>query len=160
VIDRRGLLLAAAGAPVRPGDRELIGALLRRARRLEALYAAGLDEADLTGEPRHLVATFRNQCADHVDELTFVYVRLGGRPPSDASPAPKPPRRRAFLRLAARREAAAVRGCLEALPEIHNERVRRRLGPIMASHAQHLALLRELIGDDPIPFAFEQGRVR
>lgn len=129
------------------GDSELIELELVLERRLAGLYGrAGFAAAELFGE----------HCREHVRGLELALRNRGGRPkgggtaPSGAADAA------AALRL----ETEAVAACYRATGEVRDGRLLPAFAAIMASHGQHLVVLREALGRDPIPTALETGSVQ
>ena len=61
------------------------------------------------------------------------------------------------LRLAMRLEQHAVAAHLVAVQKTHDAVLLRAIAGILASDAQHLVLLRQLLRENPLPSAFERG---
>lgn len=97
-------------------------------RVLERLFASQ------TGEDRPLPPT-RNQIAGLDD--------LGGE--------------REALRLALRLEQEAIAAHLDAIRLYRNPLMLRLIAGAMGTDAQHLVMLRGLLGEEPVPAAFERG---
>ena len=65
--------------------------------------------------------------------------------------------RRGALRLAERIEDAVVATHLDTARLTRNSTILKLVGGAMGSDAQHLVMLRELLGEAPAPDAFERG---
>lgn len=151
---RRAFARAAAGvlalAVARPrtalaqsdGDSELIAALIELERRLERAYGAGDSATD---------RLFETHSREHAEGLEQALRNRGGRPPEEPPPAGGAP-----LEL----ESRAVASCHHAIGELRDGRLLPTFAAIIANHGQHLVVLRERAGRDPIPTAFETGRVQ
>lgn len=150
---RRTFARAAAGvlalALARPratlaqgdGDSELIAALIELERRLERAYGAAGSATD---------ELFATHSREHAEGLEQALRNRGGRPPEGPAAGGAP------LEL----EARAVASCHRAIGELRDGRLLPTFAAIMANHGQHLVVLRERAGRNPIPAAFETGRVQ
>jgi hypothetical protein len=144
-----GALLFGRPAPAlaQPDDRDLLERALAVERRLAALYSrADFDQARLFGE----------QCREHVSGLELALRNRGGRPRTGPDPAPAENGRAAALRL----ETDAVAACFRATGGVRDGRLLPAFAAIMANHGQHLVVLREALGRDPLPNPLETGGVQ
>jgi rubrerythrin len=66
-------------------------------------------------------------------------------------------RREEALRLAMRLEQRAVAAHLAAVQKTHDAVILKDVAGILGSDGQHLVLLRQLLGQQPLPSAFERG---
>ncbi|MEA2375131.1 MAG: hypothetical protein QOD53_1594 [Thermoleophilaceae bacterium] len=66
-------------------------------------------------------------------------------------------RREDALRLAMRLEQRAIAGHLAAVQKTHDAVILKATAGILGSDGQHLVLLRQLLGQEPLPSAFERG---
>jgi hypothetical protein len=142
-----GLLpLALARAPAalaqRADDGELIEELIELERRLALVYDGGGSAAD---------NLFARHSREHAEGLEQALRNRGGRPP-------EPPR--AAGGSALQLEQRAVAACNRAAGELRDTRLLPTFAAIMANHGQHLVVLRQALGRDPIPAAFETGGVQ
>ena len=150
----------AAGRPL-PGpadDAELLNAALDLEHLAVAAYAEGARVA--RGGVGRLMRDFRDHERDHADELRALIRDLGA--------TPKPARKdydfrtlrsnRDVLRFAAELEATAVAAYIDALPRLSQPELRGVAGAIVTVEAEQLAVLRENLGEDPVPAAFVTGR--
>jgi hypothetical protein len=129
------------------GDSALIEAAIELEQRLALLYERErFAEAELFATHSH----------EHVRGLGLALRNRGGRPPAAPRAAGARPGPAGALAL----ETAAVGACHGAIGELRDERLLATFAAIMANHGQHLVVLRETLGRDPIPTAFEPGRVQ
>ncbi len=105
---------------------------------------------------------FRGQEQAHVDALTKAIRGVGGETDAEASEleAPDPQTQEEALRYAYEEENAALGQVLDAVPHLNTPAPRILAAALVASHAQHVAVLRQLLGDGlarSVPEAFETG---
>lgn len=140
-------------------DVELLNAALAQELTTIAAYERGL--ARLHGPALVLARQFRGQELAHVDALTKAIRGLGGETDAEASELESPPKSRAeALVLAYEEENAALAQALDAVPDLQNAAPRTLAAALAASHAQHLALLRQSLGASQaasVPEPFESG---
>jgi hypothetical protein len=139
-------VLALARSPAafaQAGDNELIERLLGLERRLAAVYGRGGSASD---------SLFAEHSREHAKGLELALRNRGGRPPATGGQ----PDGGSALEL----EAEAVAACYRACGELRDTRLLPTFAAIMANHGQHLVVLREARGRDPIPSAFETGHVQ
>ena len=153
---RRDLALAAAAlACARPAaalaqataDVAMLERAIEIERRLDIAYGGepgeGLDQAPL----------FARQCRAHARGLEIALRNRGGRVPPDGGSVPV-----AANVLAIENEAVGLYH--DAIGEVGDERLVPIFAAVMANHGQHLVVLRQRLGRDPIPVAFETGSVQ
>jgi hypothetical protein len=111
-----------------------------------------------------VAAQFRGQDQAHVDALTKAIRGIGGETDAEAAeleePAPKT--REDALLLAYEMENASLSSALDANPHLQTTAPRMLAPALAASHAQHLAALRQLLGESlagSVAGAFETGDV-
>jgi hypothetical protein len=154
-LGRRDLVLgsAAAGAAlVQPAparaQRGTDESILEQALATEESLVIKYD-----GERFAEASLFARHCRDHLRGLRMALRNRGGRlKPNGGSVA-----------AAARPidlEDFAVRFYHEAIGELDDTRLLPLFAAIMANHGQHLVVLRQRLGRDPIPTAFETGSVQ
>lgn len=167
-----GAVLGAASAPALLGARTSSAAadddarILAGAIRLEqtavVVYATAATSG-LLGRRLGVVARrFRDHEQEHADALTVALRQLGGRPP-------RPPRpsqiaglgalrsREQVLSFAVELELRAVAAYYEAHQKLTDPALLRTGAQIMANEGQHLVVLRQALGRQPLPDAFETG---
>ena len=159
-LDRRRLLGAAAAsvgaalvAPATASGADRDVEFLRDAVAFEQRLALALATASV---PRRLTAQarlFADHAHDHARTLTSALRARGGTP---APPAARGPRAiaPALLRL----EEEAVGLYHRALGELRDTQLVLFMGSAMTGHAQELVVLRQALGQEPLPHAFESGR--
>ncbi len=145
-----GLLLLLGGAAAAPaqlrGDRPIVAAALAAEEALLRVYeGAGGGGAAEGGIARR----FAEQQREHVAALSQI---LGQRPdaPGDGGGGD-------FLREAIRLEEDAIAAYYEAHQRLSDSALIKLGAGIMANHGQHLVVLREALGQDPVPEAFATG---
>jgi rubrerythrin len=104
----------------------------------------------LRGPALAVARQFRGQEQAHVDAVTKAIRGVGGETEAEASefeaPGPKSPEE--ALRFAYEEENAALGQALEAAPHLNTSAPRMLAAALAASHAQHIAVLRQLLGED------------
>lgn len=105
---------------------------------------------------------FRGQDQAHVDAVTRAIRGVGGETDAEAAefedPAPKD--REDALLLAYETENASLAEALDATPHLNTGAPRTLAAALAASHAQHVAVLRQLLGSGlaaSVPAPFETG---
>lgn len=134
------------------------------AQELTSVDAYGRVLPLLGGEALVVARQFRGQEQAHVDAVTKTIRGVGGETEAEASEpeTPGPKSREDALRLAYEEENAALAEALDAAPHLLTPAPRMLVASLAASHAQHIAVLRQLFGDDltqAVPEAFETGDV-
>ena len=147
-------LLATRNAFAQADDDEQIVAT---AVGLEQVLAEAYDRS--TGQLSGFARLFRNQEREHERVLSVALRALGGRPG-------EPPRDRlqGLGGAASQRatflielENAAVAGYLDAHRRLKDAALMKTMSSILGNEAQHLVVLRDLAGQEPVPSAFEYG---
>jgi hypothetical protein len=118
----------------------------------------------LRGQGLVVTSQLRGQDQAHVDAVTKAIRGIGGETDAEAAeleePAPKT--REDALLLAYEMENASLAEAFDATPHLQTSAPRMLAAALAASHAQHVATLRQLLGVDltaSIPGAFETGDV-
>jgi hypothetical protein len=170
-----GGLAAAASAPaLRRATAALAGTdgdagVLERTLHLEQtagfVYDTARRSRRLSAPLRSALRLFADQEGEHVARLVFELDRLGGTPP------PKPVRvaqvpglapalaggRRTILEFAVAQEESIVAAYHRAQSDLADAKLMATTATMMANAGQHLAALREALGENPVPNAFETG---
>lgn len=141
-------------------DVEVLNDALAQELTTVAAYRQGL--ALLRGSTLALAGEFHGQDQAHVDALTKAIRGLSGEVEAEASEleSPGPKNRADALVLAYEEENAALAAALNAAPSLHTSAPRTLAASLAASHAQHLAILRQALGAslaEAAPAAFESG---
>ena len=141
-------------------DVEVLNDALAQELTTVAAYQQGL--ALLRGPTLAVVGEFRGQDQAHIDALTKAIRGLGGEVEAEASELepPGPKSRTDALVLTYEEENAALAEALNAAPSLLTPAPRTLVASLAASHAQHLAVLRQTLGSslaEAVPAAFESG---
>ncbi len=142
-------------------------AVLSRAVGLEqtavVAYGAALGAGTLGPDLQATVRRIRGQERQHAAALTAALRKLGGSPPRP----PRPGEIRGLRALRTQNEIAAfaielenmvVAAYYQGQQKLREPALLRTTAQIMASEGQHLVVLRQALGRDPVPQAFETGR--
>lgn len=118
----------------------------------------------LHGGSLAVAGQLRGQNQAHLDAITKAIRGVGGETEAEASEleTPGPKDREEALLLAYEEENAALSEALDATPHLNTSAPRTLTASLAASHAQHLAALRQLLGANlaaSVPDAFETGDV-
>ena len=156
------LLRARYALAAARGDAQIVRGALVLEQTAVVAYGAALDGGALRGELAATVGRIRRQEREHARALGAALARLGGT-------APAPPRReevrglaglrtrRDVLSFAIELENMAVAAYYEAHQRLREPGLLRTGAQIMANEGQHLVVLRQALGRDPVPRAFETG---
>ena len=169
-----GAVLGAALVPALLSVRQVFAAapqndagILASAIRLEntavAAYAAALKSGVLTPQFRRTAALFGRQEAEHAAALTAALKSLGGTPPAgtDAkllAPLKSARSQQQVAQFAIELETMAVAAYYDASKKLRQARLLQTSAQIMSNEGQHLAVLRQALGTNPVPHAFENGK--
>ena len=179
---RRGLQLggaaiAASSIPLLLSVRDAFAkatgdaAILEDAITLERVavlaYGSAIDSGLLAPAVLRTARRFRDHEQQHADTLVTALRDLGGIPPAPPKPGADVEKvvkgldaarsQAALLGLAIELETAAIAAYHDAHAKLIETRLLQTGASIMASEGQHLAVLRTLAGEDPLPNAFEDG---
>ncbi|HEU4736249.1 MAG TPA: ferritin-like domain-containing protein [Solirubrobacterales bacterium] len=116
----------------------------------------------LRGRPRALAEQLRGQDQAHLDAINRAIRGVGGETDAEAAEfePPGPKSEEEALLLAYEEENAALGEALDAVPNMNTSAPRTLAAALAASHAQHLVVLRQLLGASfaaSVPEAFETG---
>jgi rubrerythrin len=168
-----GALLAATSIPLLLGVRNAFAqeedddaAILEAAIRLEQTAVVAYDTAAGSGlldaATTRVAELFRDQEQEHADALTTALDQLGGSAPRP--PAPDAIEGLGDLRsqaevanFAIELETMAVAAYYDAHQKLQTAELLQTGASIMANEGQHLVVLRQAVGKDPVPNAFETG---
>lgn len=141
-------------------DVEVLNAVLSQELTAVDSYARVLPR--LRGRALAVASEFRGQSQAYVDAVTKTIRGVGGETDAEAAEleGPAPKTREDALLLAYETENASLREALDATPHLNNAAPRTLAAALAASHAQHVAALRQLLGSGlvaSVPDAFEAG---
>src|SRR5688572_32542479 len=149
--------LAARGASGESDVRILNTAL---AAELEAIaaYQVGAESGLLQKPVLDLAVTFQGHHKEHADVLAKTVAKLGGKPVAARAkyifPTDKLKSQADVLRFAATLEKGAVSAYLGAVPIFGNRDLSKAAASILGDEAMHWAVLRQAVGEVPVPGAF------
>src|SRR5688572_13816900 len=149
--------LAARGASGESDVRILNTAL---ASELEAVaaYQVGAESGLLQKPVLQLAVTFQSHHKAHAQVLAATIEKLGGRPVGAkakyAFPVETLKTQADVLRFAASLEKGAVSAYLSAVPVFADRELSRAAASILGDEAMHWAILRQAVGEEPVPGAF------
>ncbi len=123
-----------------------------------AAYQVGADSGLLQKPVLDLAVTFQGQHKAHADTLSKTIAKLGGKPVSAKDkytfPTDKLKTQADVLGFAATLEKGAVSAYLGAVPVFGNRDLAKAAASILGDEAMHWAILRNALGEAPVPTAF------
>jgi ferritin-like protein len=143
-------------------DVEVLNTVLSQELTTVGAYEQAL--ALLSGGSLAVAGQLRGQDQAHLDAITKAIRGVGGETEAEASEleSPGPEGRQEALLLLYEEENAALGQALDGAPHLNTPAPRMLAASLAASHAQHLAVLRQLMGGGlaaSVPDAFETGDV-
>jgi len=163
------VLLAACSddtkSPVRGPDEsdladvEILNGALDLELMAVAAYKAGA--AKLRGERLGIVKVFLEQEQEHADGLGAAIEDFEGQPnrAKNAYDFPLLRTESDVLRFAVDLENTAIAAYIDALPKLSDRDLRATAASIITNEAEHVSILLDSLGRDPVPSAFVNGRV-
>ena len=130
------------------------------AAELEAIaaYGVGAGSGLLKGSVLALATTFQGHHKQHADVLAGAVKRLGGTPSESKQaygfPVETLKTQNDVLKFAAGLEKGAVSAYLGAVPLFKDRELAKAAASILGDEAMHWAVLRQAVGDEPVPAAF------
>ncbi|MDT3678561.1 MAG: DUF4439 domain-containing protein [Burkholderiaceae bacterium] len=150
--------LAAGQASDPAQDARILNTALGAELEAIAAYQVGADSGLLQKPVRDLALTFQGHHKAHADLLAATVSKLGGKPvsakPEYIFPTDKLKTQADVLRFAAGLEQGAVSAYLGAVPLFDNRDLSKAAASILGDEAMHWAVLRNALGDAPVPAAF------
>jgi hypothetical protein len=123
-----------------------------------AAYQVGAESGLLQKPVLDLAVTFQGHHKAHADVLAGTIRKLGGDPVAAkakyAFPTEKLKTQEDVLRFAAGLEKGAVSAYLGAVPKFADRELARAAASILGDEAMHWAILRNAVGEVPVPSAF------
>lgn len=123
-----------------------------------AAYQVGAESGLLEPDALKLAVQFQGQHKEHVDLLAATVEKLGGNPTAKKAsygfPVDKLETQEDVLRFAAGLEKGAVSAYLGAVPILGSGDLARAAASILGDEAMHWAVLRYVLGENPVPHAF------
>jgi rubrerythrin len=130
------------------------------AAELEAIaaYQVGAESGLLQKPVLELAVTFQGHHKEHADVLAKTVSKLGGSPVVAKAkytfPTEKLKSQADVLRFAASLEKGAVSAYLGAVPVFGDRELAKAAASILGDEAMHWAILRNAVGEAPVPSAF------
>ena len=123
-----------------------------------AAYQVGAESGLLLKPVLGLAVTFQGHHKEHADVLAKTIAKLGGTPVAAKSkytfPTETLKTQNDVLRFAATLEKGAVSAYLGAVPVFGNRDLAKAAASILGDEAMHWAVLRNALGESPVPSAF------
>jgi rubrerythrin len=123
-----------------------------------AAYTVGAKSGLLQKPVLDLAVTFQGHHKEHADVLAKTIQKLGGKPVAAKAqysfPTDQLKNQTDVLRFAAGLEKGAVSAYLGAVPLFAQRELSKAAASILGDEAMHWAVLRQAIGEQPVPSAF------
>jgi rubrerythrin len=150
--------LAAKSGGASATDVQILNTALGAELEAIAAYQAGAQSQLLQGPVLDLALTFQGHHKAHADVLAASVEKLGGKPAQAKAtygfPVDQLKSQADVLRFAAKLEQGAVSAYLGAVPLFGNRDLAKAAASILGDEAMHWAILRQAIGEAPVPTAF------
>lgn len=147
-----------ADAATAEGDIKILNTALGAENEAIAAYQVGADSGLLQPDALKIAVMFQSQHKAHADVLGSTVKKLGGTPTGPKAkydfPVDKLKNQTDVLRFAAGLEKGAVSAYLGAVPLFANRDLAKAAASILGDEAMHWAVLRQVLGDVPVPDAF------
>lgn len=155
----REVMAAASDKAANPAnDVAILNTALAAELEAIAAYAVGAGSGLLKGPVLKLATTFQGHHKQHADVLASTVVRLGGQAATAKAqysfPVETLKTQNDVLRFAAGLEKGAVSAYLGAVPLFKDRELSKAAASILGDEAMHWAVLRQAIGEEPVPAAF------
>lgn len=123
-----------------------------------AAYSVGAGSGLLQKPVLDLALQFQGQHKEHAEVLAKTVAKLGGKPAEAKAqysfPTDTLKTQNDVLAFAAGLERGAVSAYLGAVPLFHERELAKAAASILGDEAMHWAILRQAIGQNPVPAAF------
>jgi rubrerythrin len=150
--------LAAKGIDAAGSDVRILNTALGAELEAIAAYQLGADSGLLQKPVLDLALTFQGHHKAHADLLSATIAKLGGKPVEAKAryqfPVETLKNQNDVLRFAAMLEKGAVSAYLGAVPLFGNRDLAKAAASILGDEAMHWAVLRNALGEAPVPSAF------
>ena len=150
--------LAAKGDASADSDVRILNTALGAELEAIAAYQVGAESGLLQKPVLDLAVTFQGHHREHADVLAKTIAKLGGKPVAAkakyAFPTETLKSQADVLRFAATLEKGAVSAYLGAVPVFGNRDLAKAAASILGDEAMHWAILRNAVGEVPVPAAF------
>ncbi|MFO1299612.1 MAG: ferritin-like domain-containing protein [Burkholderiaceae bacterium] len=150
--------LAAGSNDATAQDVRILNTALGAELEAIAAYQLGADSGLLQKPVRELALAFQGHHKEHADVLAKTVAKLGGKAVTAKAKYPFPTEtlktQADVLRFAAALEKGAVSAYLGAVPVFGNRDLAKAAASILGDEAMHWAILRNAVGEVPVPAAF------
>ena len=150
--------LAAKSAGGSAADAQILNTALAAELEAIAAYQVGAESGLLQKPVLDLAVQFQGHHKEHADVLAKTVRKLGGKPVAAKSqyrfPLEALKTQADVLRFAAQLEQGAVSAYLGAVPLFANRDLSKAAASILGDEAMHWAVLRNALGENPVPVAF------
>jgi bacterioferritin (cytochrome b1) len=154
----REVLAAGEKAANPENDVSILNSALAAELEAIAAYGVGAGSGLLKGPVLALATTFQGHHKQHADVLAGTVKKLGGAPneakKSYSFPVETLKTQNDVLRFAAGLEKGAVSAYLAAVPLFKDRELAKAAASILGDEAMHWAVLRQAVGEEPVPAAF------
>ncbi len=139
-------------------DADILNAALAAEHQAIAAYQVGADSGLLTPAVKSLALEFQGHHKAHADLLAATVGKLGGKAANAKTsydfPVARLRTQADVLRFAAGLEKDAVSAYLGAVPKFADRDLSHAAASILGDEAMHWAVLRNALGEPPVPAAF------
>lgn len=139
-------------------DADILNAALAAEHQAIAAYQVGADSGLLTPAVKSLALEFQGHHKAHADLLAATVGKLGGKAANAKTsydfPVARLRTQADVLRFAAGLEKDAVSAYLGAVPKFADRDLSHAAASILGDEAMHWAVLRNALGEPPVPSAF------
>jgi len=146
------------GADAQASDVKILNAALAAEQQGIAAYQVGAESGLLQKPVLDLAVQFQGHHKAHRDLLAATIKQLGGTPVEAKQkydfPVDQLKSQADVLRFAAGLEQGAVSAYVSAIPVLENRVLAKAAGSILGDEAMHWAILRNALGENPVPAAF------
>lgn len=150
--------LAAKGDKSTESDARILNTALGAELEAIAAYQVGAESGLLQKPALDLAMTFQGHHKEHAEILSKTVIKLGGNPVTAKAkytfPTETLKNQADVLRFAAMLEKGAVSAYLGAVPVFGNRDLAKAAASILGDEAMHWAILRNALGEVPVPSAF------
>lgn len=150
--------LAAKGGKSTAADARILNSALGAELEAIAAYQVGAESGLLQKPVLDLAVTFQGHHKEHAEVLAKTIAKLGGKPVAAKTkytfPTETLKTQADVLRFAAGLEKGAVSAYLGAVPLFGNRDLAKAAASILGDEAMHWAILRNALGEVPVPSAF------
>ena len=148
----------AKGTSAHESDARILNTALGAELEAIAAYQVGAESGLLQKPVLDLAVTFQDHHRQHADVLAKSVAKLGGKPVAAkakyAFPVDTLKNQADVLRFAATLEKGAVSAYLGAVPLFGDRELAKAAASILGDEAMHWAVLRNALGEAPVPSAF------